>query len=69
MFGKQTRTKKELRRKSEELSLREREIFLRLTVLLVLSSVIATFLGVHWTVPPGVSVGAGLSALGARLRR
>ena len=68
MSGKPKRTKKELRRRAEELALREREVLLGLTVLLALASVITPFLGVHWTVPAGSSIGAGLSALSARLR-
>jgi hypothetical protein len=69
MSGKPKRTKKELRRRSEELALREREVLLGLTVILALTSVIASFLGVHWPVPTGSSIGAGLTALGARLRQ
>lgn len=69
MFGKPKRKKKELRRWSEELALLERLVFLGLAVILALTSVIAPFLGVHWPVPTGSSIGAGLTALGARLRQ
>jgi len=41
MFGKPKRKKKELRRRSKELALLEREVLLALTVILALTSVIA----------------------------
>jgi hypothetical protein len=69
MFGKPPRTKKELRRQSEELGLLERMVLLALTVVLAVVSVVSPLCGAHWTVPAGSGVGAGLSALGARLRR
>lgn len=63
------RTKKELKRKSEELALIERWVFMCLAVVLVLASVIGPFLDAHSPFPATTGLGAGLSALGGYLRR
>lgn len=69
MAGQQHRTKKELRRKSRELELTERRVYLSLSVVLTLATVVSPFLGAHWAVPAGSGVGAGLAALRGRLTR
>ncbi len=66
---KPLKTKKELKRQSEELALTERRVFLVLAVVLALASVISPFLGVHGPFPTTTGVGAGLSVLGGYLRR
>jgi hypothetical protein len=63
------RTKKELKRKSEEFALTERWVFLVLAVVLALTSIVSPFLGVHGPFPATSGVGAGLSALAGYLRR
>ena len=63
------RSKKELKRKSEELALTERWVFLVLAVVLALASVVSPFLGAHGPFPATTGVGAGLSALAGYLRR
>jgi uncharacterized membrane protein (DUF485 family) len=60
---------KELRRKSEELALIERLVFLVLAVVLALTSVVSQLLGAHGLPPTTTGIGAGLSALGGYLRR
>jgi hypothetical protein len=63
------RTRKELKRKSEELALTERWVFLVLSVVLALTSVVSPFIGVHGPFPTTTGVGAGLSALAGYIRR
>lgn len=46
-MGRPPKTKKDLKRKSEELALTERKVFLALAVLLALASVVSPFLGAH----------------------
>jgi hypothetical protein len=62
-------TKKELKRKSKELALTERRVFLSLAVVLTAASVAGPFFGVHGPFPVTSGLGAGLSALGGYLRR
>ncbi|HTD07827.1 MAG TPA: hypothetical protein VK680_02955 [Solirubrobacteraceae bacterium] len=77
LFGRQPKTKEEIRQASEELALLERKLTLLerivrfpLTVLLALVSAVSPLLGAHWTVPAGSAVAtAALSALGVHLRR
>jgi hypothetical protein len=63
------RTSKELKRKSEELALTERWVFLVLAVVLAVASIVSPFLGMHGPFPAGSGVGAGLSAFAGYLRR
>lgn len=69
MAGRQHKSKKELERESLELDLTERRVFLGLSVTLTLTTVVTPFLGLHWTVPTGAGIGAGLSAMSGRLKR
>ncbi|MGO9763604.1 MAG: hypothetical protein ACLP1Q_20320 [Solirubrobacteraceae bacterium] len=76
MAGQQHKSKKELERESRELELTERRVRLALsvipaltTLILTLATVISPFLGAHWMVPTGTSIGAGLTALGGRFAR
>jgi hypothetical protein len=68
-MAKSTRTKKHLKRRSEELALTERRVFLSLAVLLALASAIDPILGLHGASSTTTGLGAGLSALGGWLRR
>ncbi len=69
MAGRQHKSKKELKRESRELELTERRIFLGLSVILTLTTVVSPFLGMHWAVPAGAGIGAGLSAVRGRFTR
>jgi hypothetical protein len=69
MVGRQHKSKKELKRESRELELTERRVFLGLSVMLTLTTVISPLLGVHWAVPAGAGIGAGLSAARGRFTR
>jgi hypothetical protein len=76
LFGRQHKTKEEIRHETEELALLERKLILLerivrfpLTVSLALVSAVSPFLGAHWTVPAGSAMAtAVLSALGVRRR-
>ena len=69
MASKPHKTKKELQRESMELALTERRCFLRVTMVLSLSTALSSVLGAHWTLPAGTGIGAALSALSGYLRR
>jgi hypothetical protein len=68
MAGQPYKSKK-LRRRSEELALIERLVFLVLAVVLALTSVISQVFGAHGLPPTSTGGGAGLSALAGYLRR
>jgi hypothetical protein len=68
MAGQQNKSKKDLKRESRELELTERRVYLRLSVVLTLTTAISPVLGAHWTVPAGTGIGAGLTALTSRLK-
>jgi len=68
MAGQPYKSKK-LRRRSEQLALIERLVFLVLAVVLALTSVISQVFGAHGLPPTSTGVGAGLSALAGYLRR
>ena len=69
MFGEPKWTRDQLCRKSEELALIERMVFLGLTIVLTLGAAMSEFFGAHWTVSVGSGLAACLSALGARLHK
>jgi hypothetical protein len=69
MAGRQHKSKKELQRESRELELTERRVFLGLSVTLTVTTVVGPFFGMHWAVPAGAGIGAGLSAVRGRFTR
>jgi hypothetical protein len=69
MAGRQHKSNKELKRESRELELTERRVFLGLSVILALTTVVSPLFGAHWTVPAGAGIGAGLSAARGRFTR
>jgi hypothetical protein len=69
MSSKPYKSKKDLQRESLELTLTERRVFLFLTVVFALTTVVSPLLGVHGPLQATTGVGAGLSALVGHLRR
>jgi Na+/proline symporter len=69
MAGQPHKSKKEIKRQSQEFALTERRVLLFVTVMLALATLISPFLGLHGGYPTATGVGAGLSAVSGRFRR
>jgi hypothetical protein len=69
MSSKRYKSKKDLKRKSEELALTERRVFLSLAVVFALTTVVSPFIGVHGRFEAATGAGAGLYALVGHWKR